>query len=83
MAATRKDRVNGWPAGLCSASTGWNRYLTVPPTPVPNAFATAGVSTTVLVDPGGGSRPASTVARSWLKYSPSRLPFRPLTRKEL
>jgi hypothetical protein len=33
----------------------------------------------VLVDPCGGSRPASTVARSWLKYSPSRLPFRLLT----
>ena len=43
----------------------------------------AGVSTTVVVDPGGGSRPASTVARSWLKYSPSRLPFTLLVRKEL
>jgi hypothetical protein len=43
----------------------------------------AGVSSTVLVDPWGGSRPASTVARSWLKYSPSRLPFKLLTRKEL
>ena len=25
IAATRKDRVNGLPAGLCCASTGWNR----------------------------------------------------------
>ena len=55
----------------------------MPPTPVPNIFAMAGVSTTVLVDPGGGSRPASTVIRSWLKYSPSRLPFTLLARKEL
>jgi len=54
----------------------------VPPTPVPNAFAIAGVSTTVVVDDCGGSRPASTVARSWLKYSPSRLPLTLSVRKE-
>ena len=54
----------------------------MPPTPVPNIFAMAGVSTTVVVDPAGGSRPASTVIRSWLKYSPSRLPFALLVRKE-
>jgi hypothetical protein len=60
-----------------------NWYRTVPPTPVPNSRAMPGVSTTVSVDSGGGSAPVSTVARSWLKYSPSRLPFTLSVRKEL
>ena len=54
----------------------------MPPTPVPNVFAIPGVSTTAVADSGGGSVPASTVTRSWRKYSPSRLPFTLLSRKE-
>ena len=74
-----------FPAGLVAPVCGFiraNRYVTRPPTQVWKNLASCVVSAISPVASRRGNLPATTVARSCRKNSPSRLPCRASTRKE-